>query len=78
MLTKFLDRRALDEAVAQLEHCDKEGRSPVAPAIGNIEEDEIIVSDIIAPSYGTQSSPQQDEQEELSTRALTMFKDALQ
>ena len=38
VLTKYLDKRALDEAIAQLDHHFEEGRSPVAPLLGKICE----------------------------------------
>ena len=38
VLTKYLDKRALDEAIAQLDHHFEEGRSPVAPLLGEICE----------------------------------------
>ena len=42
VLTKYLDKWALDEAAAPLERHYEEGHSPVAPSIGHLEEDEII------------------------------------
>ena len=38
VLTRYLDKRALDEAIAQLDHHFEEGRSPVAPLLGEICE----------------------------------------